>query len=61
MPLSYAKNKKHIYANRAKNIEKYVEYNKAYSKYYYHHNKEIENFYSYEKITKDFRRIGKIF
>lgn len=53
MPLSYAKNKKHIYNWREKNHDKVNELGRKYAKTQY----DKECYYSYERIAKQLRKI----
>ncbi len=59
MPLCYEKNKKHIYAWREANKEKSKELTRKHAKTFY----DKECYYSYERITKQFRKmeyLGKL-
>ncbi len=61
MPVSYEKNKQHIYNWRAKNIVTYSAYNKEYLKEYYKRTKGIDPNYSFDKIARIFRKIANVF
>lgn len=57
MPLTYEKNKKHIYKWRENNIEKNNALARIYSLASYHRKQERLNYYSYDKVWKEFRKI----
>ena len=54
MSVSYEQNKKHIYKWRLNNNEKQKELGRKHAKICY----AKECYYSYERITKEFRKIG---
>ena len=57
MPLTYEQNKKHIYKWRENNVEKNNALARVYSLASYHRKQQKINYYSYDKICRDFRKI----
>jgi len=57
MPLEYSKNKKHIYKWRENNIDEWSAYNRLKSREFYRAHKGIDPYYSYDQITKEFRKL----
>ena len=57
MPLEYSKNKKHIYKWRETHLVKFTEYNRQKAREFYLANKGVDLYYSYDRITKDFRKL----
>ena len=53
MPLSYEKNKPHIYKWRENNKDKQMELNNKHAKTHY----DKECYYSYDRIAKQFRKM----